>query len=167
MNTRKSFRQQGFRQQGLTLVEIIVAIAIFSIIMLALSGTIVSGLQLRRDNTLESQALAYAASVLEQHKSFWADPKNYACYNPDSANGLGGEDCPPAVYAPALPPVPQAFANNLVTIDISCVDLAGNTVANATCKAKTPPLRRVAVAIKDQQGKVRANLLTEIGNPQP
>jgi prepilin-type N-terminal cleavage/methylation domain-containing protein len=155
------------KEQGLTLVEIIIAIAIFSIIMLALSGTIVSGLQLRRDNTLESQALAYAASVLEQYKSFWADPKNYSCYNPDSAGGLGNSDCPPGVYAPALPAIPEAFATTPIAIDISCVDRAGNTITNTACKSATPPLRRVSVTLKDQQGKVRANLLTEIGNPQP
>jgi prepilin-type N-terminal cleavage/methylation domain-containing protein len=155
------------KEQGLTLVEIIIAIAVFSIIMLALSGTIVSGLQLRRSNTLEAQALAYAASVLEQYKSFWADPQNYACYNPDSAAGLGGADCPPKIYAPALPPVPTAFVNDPINIQIACVNSAGGIVPKAACKAATPALRRVAVTLTDQQGKIRANLLTEIGNPQP
>jgi prepilin-type N-terminal cleavage/methylation domain-containing protein len=155
------------KEQGLTLVEIIVAIAVFSIIMLALSGTIVSGLQLRRSNTLEAQALAYAASVLEQYKSFWADPQNYACYNPDSAAGLGGTDCPTGVYAPALPPIPAAFASDPINIQIACISSAGEVITKDTCKAETPALRRVAVTLTDPQGKIRANLLTEIGNPQP
>jgi prepilin-type N-terminal cleavage/methylation domain-containing protein len=158
------------KKQGLTLVEIIVAIAVFSIIMLALSGTIVSGLRLRRENTLESQALTYAASVLEQYKSFWADGENFRCYNPDSQFGLTRPGCDPAkIYWPNTPPIPSSFQNDPISIDVSCADLSGAIINNATCKAGKfiPPLRRVTVSLKDQQGKSRANLVTEIGNPNP
>jgi prepilin-type N-terminal cleavage/methylation domain-containing protein len=160
------------KKQGLTLVEIIVAIAVFSIIMLALSGTIVSGLRLRRENTLESQALTYAASVLEQYKSFWADGKNFRCYDPDSPAGLTRVECqtvPVRTYWPNTPPIPSSFQNDPISIDVSCVDLSGAVIDKTTCKVDKfiPPLRRVSIILKDQQGKLRANLVTEIGNPNP
>lgn len=160
------------KNQGLTLVEIIVAIAVFSIIMLALSGTIVSGLRLRRDNTLESQALTYAASVLEQYKSFWADGKNFRCYNPDSPSGLSTPECqtlPAKVFWPDIPPIPSSFQNDPLSIEVTCVDLDGNIISNATCKDDNfiPPLRRVSITLMDQQNQQRAQLTTEIGNPNP
>ncbi len=160
------------KNQGLTLVEIMVAIAVFSIIMLALSGTIVSGLRLRRNNTLESQALIYSASVLEQYKSFWADRLNFQCYNPNNPAGLNRTKCqttPPRVYWPNTPPVPDSFQNDPISIEVSCVDLKGNIISNTDCENDgfIPPLRRVSVTLKDQQGKPRAQLVTEIGNPNP
>ena len=160
------------KNQGLTLVEIMVAIAVFSIIMLALSGTIVSGLRLRRNNTLETQALTYAASVLEQYKSFWADATNFQCYNPDNPAGLNRSKCqtvPARVYWPNTPDIPSSFQNDPVSIEVSCVDLNGDVISDTTCKDNNfiPPLRRVSIILTDQQGKARANLVTEIGNPNP
>lgn len=159
------------KRQGLTLVEIIVAIAVFSIIMLALSGTIVSGLKLRRSNAIESQALSYAASVLEQYKSFWADPLNYQCYDPDSPGGLSIPKCqtvPARTYWPSIPPIPSAFKDDPISIEVTCIDRQGTTISNTACKAANfiPELRRVRVSMTDLQGKLRAKLVTEIGNPK-
>jgi prepilin-type N-terminal cleavage/methylation domain-containing protein len=159
------------KRQGLTLVEIIVALAVFSIIMLAVSGTIVSGLRLRRTNALESQALTFAASVLEQYKSFWADPLNYKCYDPDDEYGLGHDtDCTKEIksFWPAVPSIPAAFQNDPIYITISCIDRSGTVIVNTTCTAPgfIPELRRVSVTITDLQGKPRASLVTEIGNPK-
>jgi prepilin-type N-terminal cleavage/methylation domain-containing protein len=160
------------KRQGLTLVEIIVALAIFSIIMLAVSGTIVSGLRLRKSNALESQALTYAASVLEQYKSFWSDFTNYQCYNPYSDEGLSNnskciEDAGRKFW-PAVPPVPAAFQDSPINITISCIDRSGTVISNTTCTAAgfIPELRRVSVTITDLQNKTRASLTTEIGNPK-
>lgn len=159
-------------RQGLTLVEIIVAIGVFSIIMLALSGTIVSGLKLRRNNTVESQALAYAASVLEQYKSFWADYDNYRCFTPDGPGPNPNKDkCPAPSYWPDIPVLPAIFKETVTTpaVETFCINRDGSVVAKTECLKKefTPALRRVVVTLRDQQDKVIASLLTEIGNPIP
>jgi prepilin-type N-terminal cleavage/methylation domain-containing protein len=159
------------RQQGLTLVEIIVAIGVFSIIMLALSGTIIQGLQVRRNNSVEAQGLSYAASALEQYKNLWADYKNYKCFHTDDIQGGRGVDgCEPTViYKPELPSLPPTFQVNFITFE--CLNLAGTPYAETKCNNSddsfVPELRRVTVTLKDQQGKVRASLFTEIGNPLP
>jgi prepilin-type N-terminal cleavage/methylation domain-containing protein len=160
------------KRQGLTLVEIIVALAIFSIIMLAISGTIVSGLKLRKSNALESQALTYAASVLEQYKSFWSDFENYQCYDPDNPSGLShNPKCTEDIgqsFWPAIPPVPAAFRDDLINITVACIERDGDVMSNAACTAPgfIPELRRVSVTITDLQNKTRASLMTEIGNPK-
>jgi prepilin-type N-terminal cleavage/methylation domain-containing protein len=132
------------RSQGLTLVEIVVAIGVFSVIMLALSGTIVQGLQLRRNNSVDAQANAYAASVLERYKNFYAVSKNF-----DDRT------------SPVFQPVPPALKEVVAGIDttITCINKAGAEVAS-DCE-----LLRVSVTVRDFAGKARTNLVTEIGNP--
>ena len=136
------------KTSGLTLVEIIVAIAVFSIIMLALSGTIVQGLQLRRKNSVDSQALAYATSILETYKNFWSDSDNFRF-----------------ARTPEFPATPPALetADPVTDIAMTCLKVDGNeeTTMGAACA-----LRRVQVTVKDLKGDVYANLVTEIGNPK-
>lgn len=158
------------RQAGLTLVEIIVAVGVFSIIMLALSGTIIQGLQVRRNNSAESQALAYAASVLEQYKNAWADFENFKCFNSDPAEVRRNiSTCTAASYEPLIPAVPTGFKPDFIAF--ACLERDGDSIANATCNgnddAFAPDLRRVTIILKDQQDKIRAQLSTEIGNPIP
>jgi prepilin-type N-terminal cleavage/methylation domain-containing protein len=159
------------QQAGLTLVEIIVAIGVFSIIMLALSGTIVQGLQVRRNNSIESQGLAYAASTLEQYKNLWANYENYKCFHPNRvAGGRNVDGCDPTItYVPDLPSQPTVFQANFLTFE--CLNVAGvpylETECNNNDSSFVPELRRITVTLKDQQNKVRATLFTEIGNPLP
>ncbi len=127
---------------GLTLVEIIVAIGVFSIIMLALSGTIVQGLQLRRNSSIDSQALAYATSILETYKNFWSS----------SAKFSAGD-------TPTLPSTPGSLQPAGIS-DSGCLDTNGNA------SAMRCDLRRINVEVLDSDNKVRASLVTEIGNPE-
>jgi prepilin-type N-terminal cleavage/methylation domain-containing protein len=133
-------------QKGLTLVEIIVAIAVFSIIMLALSGTIVQGLQLRRNNSIDAQSIAYATSILETYKNFWASSAKYTANKP-----------------PTLPTTPLGLQEAVANTDIllSCLNADGSDSTTTTCA-----LRRVHVRVKDLKGTIRADLVTEIGNPE-
>jgi prepilin-type N-terminal cleavage/methylation domain-containing protein len=162
MNTNK--------QAGLTLVEIIVAVGVFSIIMLALSGTIIQGLQVRRNNSVESEALVYAASALEQYKNLWADYENYKCFTSDPDPTIVGRniDGCTKVYKPNIP-TPPAFKANPFSFE--CMNRKGFAYPEAKCNGTDssfiPELRRVTVTLKDQQDKVRAVLFTEIGNPIP
>jgi prepilin-type N-terminal cleavage/methylation domain-containing protein len=162
MNTNK--------QAGLTLVEIIVAVGVFSIIMLALSGTIIQGLQVRRNNSVESEALVYAASALEQYKNLWADYENYKCFtsDPNPTVVRRNIDGCTKVYKPNIPTTPAFKAN---PFSFECMNRKGVAYPEATCNGTDssfiPELRRVTVTLKDQQDKVRAVLFTEIGNPIP
>jgi type II secretory pathway pseudopilin PulG len=129
---------------GLTLVEIIVAIGVFSIIMLALSGTIVQGLQLRRNNSVDSQAIAYATSILEFQKNFWSS---------SSAFKLGTTTTPPTT--------PNGLKPATVTLS-NCLNADGtDTTGPEVCA-----LRRIRVQVFDLQNVPRADLITEIGNPE-
>jgi prepilin-type N-terminal cleavage/methylation domain-containing protein len=167
MSTKKQVSTK--KQAGLTLVEIIVAVGVFSIIMLALSGTIIQGLQIRRNNSIESEALVYAASGLEQYKNLWADYESYKCFTSDPAAFRRTIDgCDRATYKPDIPS-PAAFKPN--PFSFACLDRKGNAYPEAKCNGSDssfiPELRRVTVTLKDQQDKVRAVLFTEIGNPIP
>lgn len=137
---------------GLTLVEIIVAIGVFSIIMLALSGTIVQGLQLRRNNSIDSQALAYATSILETYKNFWSSSTKFA-----------------AAETPTPPATPSGLAaiNPATNMTFTCLNADGTNAAPAIPpKPKVCALRQVHVTVKDLNGKIYADLVTEIGNPE-
>jgi prepilin-type N-terminal cleavage/methylation domain-containing protein len=155
------------QQAGLTLVEIIVAIAVFSVIMLALSGTIVEGLRVRRNTSAESEALAVAASALELHKNAWADYENYKCFSSTSAK-RSLPVCSNASYQPMIS-IPSAFKQN--ALSYTCLNSAGveypATQCNNSNDTFVPEIRRVTVTIRDQQDNVRAQLFTEIGNPVP
>jgi type II secretory pathway pseudopilin PulG len=139
---------------GLTLVEIIVAIGVFSIIMLALSGTIVQGLKLRRDNSIDSQALAYATSILETYKNFWSSSANFAGTDTDT---------------PTLPTTPSGLKviDPITDMTFACLNADGTDAPPATpTKPRVCALRRVHITVKDLKGKIYADLVTEIGNPK-
>lgn len=152
-------------KKGLSLVEVLVALAVFSIIGVAITALMVQGLQVRRENALNTQAQAYASSVLESYKSHWANVENYKTFDQD----LDTID--------NLPDKPAAFALELseINIDTECIDLNGVPWEEDRCSPSSPtstftvapPLRRVTVKLIDQEDKVRANLVTEIGNPRP
>lgn len=139
---------------GLTLVEIIVAIGVFSIIMLALSGTIVQGLQLRRNNSIDSQALAYATSILETYKNFWSSSANFAGNDTDT---------------PTLPTTPAGLQiiNPTTNMTFACLNADGTDAPTPTPpNPRVCALRRVHITVKDLNGKIYADLFTEIGNPK-
>lgn len=138
--------------RGLSLIEVLVALAIFSIMGVAVTGIFVQGLQVRRQNVLNTQAQAYANLVLEQYKSAWSDPTKYETHQD-----------------PSLPPAPKVFEIdriNRIDIDVLCAYLDGSTKDD--CDADdTPPLRRVHVKLIDYDSKLRADLVTDIGKPRP
>ncbi len=138
------------KKQGLTLLEVLIALAIFAIVMIAVSSTIVSGLQLRRSSQLDAEAQNYAASVLERYKDFWSSLNNYKTQ----------PTIPPEPLTPPLPAQPAAFP--FMAINYACIDTDGTVLV---CDSSDPPLRRVSVTLTDLNGKVRAQLATEIGRP--
>jgi hypothetical protein len=113
--------------------------------MLALSGTIVQGLKLRRDNSIDSQALAYATSILETYKNSWSSSEEFV-----------------DAKTPTLPATPPGLEvlDPSTDMTFTCLDAAGNPVST-NCD-----LRRVRVTVKDLKGKIYADLITGIGNPK-
>lgn len=142
-------------KRGLSLIELLIALAVFAIMGVAVTGIFVQGLQVRRQNVLNTQAQAYANLVLERYKSYWSDPDKYDKH-----------------ATPDLPPAPKAFELdriNRVEIERFCAYLDGTHKDETSCDsdAETPPLRRVQIRLVDYDGKLRADLVTDIGKPRP
>lgn len=148
------------KRKGLSLVELLVAVAVFSIVMLAVSGLIVQGLQVRRQNEVEVRAQSYAVAVLERFKSFWGEAANYKDFDKDDLSTWPG--------LPDDTDIQAIFSAGTLSLETSCLDLSGTELTDADCQPPAlPPLRRIQVTLEDDEGKRYANLITEVGNPSP
>jgi prepilin-type N-terminal cleavage/methylation domain-containing protein len=151
------------RTQGFGLVEIVVAIAIFSIVMAAVSSSLISNMQLRQRNQKSLAAQQYALEALEIHKNHWSIVDNYR-----------GRTTSTPFTAPSAPNL-VAFDNRrpgyvqTPTYSYSCLSSAGTmlplTTNSLNCSVSNPDLRRVTVVITDLNNTVLARLTTEIGRP--
>ncbi len=153
------------RKEGLSLVELIVAIGVFSIIMLALSGTIVNGLQVRRKNNAQAHAVAHANAIIEAYKNDWSNISRYTDYDPTNLTTL-----PARLPSHANLPFPDSGIN-VNADECGYYDTAIKKIIPysdaATCTAnKGGVLRFVTVTIEDAQGKELVNLTAEIGKPK-
>lgn len=138
----KQHRAAKSKQSGFSLVELMIAVSIFAVVMLLVSGIIVNGLRARKTNALNLTAQTYASSVLEQLKKKWAVDLAYK--KPEIT--VNKE---PDGYEPP-------------TITIDCIDVDGSVLASGTAC----PLRRVNVKVYDVNQVLRAELMTEIGAPK-
>jgi prepilin-type N-terminal cleavage/methylation domain-containing protein len=151
-------------ERGLTLIEILVALSILSIISLAITGLMVSNLQLRRQNQLDLEAQQFAYALLERHKDHWSVRERYT-YNGDISNNIprfiqelnSGLISPPGGISSA-------------DISYACLLSDGDSAITdpsqpLNCSQTDPPLRRVTVRLFDNRGTLRASLSTEIGKP--
>ena len=159
-------RHKKQRSNGFSLIELLVAISIFAIIMTALSGLIVQGLRLRRVNELESQAQAYAATVLERYKAYFSVNRNYDEY----VNGLTDREALNDIFSETSRgenlELPTAFEDEAnLTVTTWCIDVEGNEIADCTAETR-PPLRRIRITLSNQD-TVYADLFTEVGDPSP
>ena len=152
------------RAKGLSLVEVIVALTIFSILGVTVSALMTSSLGLRRNNQALTDAQVAAQHILELHKNHWKVIENYEF---DTSRGTI-----------ALIPQPLRSNQSLASIiphgsslslEYGCLRSNGNVITGSgqglSCSENNPPLRSVRVIIQDSQGIVRANLRTDIGRP--
>lgn len=162
------------KDRGLTLVEVLVALGIFAIVSASITALMTSGLRTRQvsQRTLNAQQVAYA--IIEDHKNFWSVKGNYTI-----KTGTGATNqilLPNWGSASYLQNVGVEVAN--IGLSYGCLDADGtdrtNTVAPTVittqaqvlnCSVGDPGLRRITVTIQDSQGRVTANLTSEIGKP--
>jgi type II secretory pathway pseudopilin PulG len=136
------------RIQGLSLVELMVALSFFAITAAALFSFTMSNMQLRRGSQFDNVAIQYANSIVEAYKAHWSVLDNYTNGADPNISNITDTSYPPNFQAPER--------NTAICLQTNRQVIPCNG---------TPPLRRLTVRIRDQQGKVRAELTTEIGVP--
>ncbi len=134
--------------RGFTLVEVLVALAVLTIVLGVVAASIGSSLQISRQSRINAFASEYVQSVVERYRAHWSVPANYA--------------------AGSTPPDLSALASKLqsagltATINATQVINPDGTTFTGTGQ---PPLRRIVLEVR-QGSNVRARLVTDIGNPQ-
>ena len=69
-------KKQLFKSRGLSLIEVLVALAMLGAVILVSAGLIIP-LRVTRDSNVETQALTYARSYIELVRQWWLDPNKY------------------------------------------------------------------------------------------
>lgn len=145
---------------GFTLIEVMVAVAILGIILIAVSGLMTGNLQLRRASNRSTEAQQLAASYMEAIKRTWSVLDNYIGRSIDSAGN--------PVYGPLIMPDPPAdprAAGYTFNVDITCLDLAGSPVDCSVGVTNNPELREVRITVIEPNGTSTGSLVTQIGRP--
>jgi prepilin-type N-terminal cleavage/methylation domain-containing protein len=136
------------RTKGLTLVEILIALAVLSITLAIFTASMGSSLDVSRRSRIDTIASEYAQSVLERYRVHWSNPANFASgTHPDLAdlqNRLSSAGLRASIRTP------------------SPVNLDGSAFTGTTA----PPLRRVVVEVY-RGTQLMTRLSGEIGNPRP
>lgn len=152
-------------QDGLSLLEMLVALVFFAVLTIAVSGLMVSGLRVRRGSQLEIEAQQAAQSLLEQAKDYWSVLENYRI----PTVGASEEDILPLFIrdqnelAANLPESVTAAAFTLGCLESDGTDIS-DTNAPLFCSEDNPDLRRIGVTLTDASGETYT-LSTEIGRP--
>ncbi len=135
---------------GFSLVEVIVAIAVLGVILVAVGGLMTGNLTLRRSSNRATEAIQISSSYLEAIKRHWTVLDNFV-----------NESMPPA------PEDPRA-ENYWFRVDIVCVDLDGTVLS--VCPP-IPELRQVRVTAYETDWEanpdatVLESIVTQIGRP--
>jgi prepilin-type N-terminal cleavage/methylation domain-containing protein len=142
-------------KRGLTLLEVLISMAIMSVLVTVIGYAISSSLRVGQESRRNQDATEVAQAIIERYRTFWRDVGNYTCKKtPDVADLLG-----------KLPGYD-------ITINVAAAFKPdGTAVSQPTCKngnitGETPPLRQILVTIS-QGARVRARLETKIGDPNP
>lgn len=134
--------------QGLTLIEVLVALAIFSIIVVSVLG-IMPGIYRTNGSTRDAQeANNYARSVTESFRIHWMTPTTPAA---------GSTDRYPAFTAGTLPTLPATPTG--LTCDTP-------VVANKTPGVSPTTRRSVSLTCTTKQGNKKATYTVEFGRPE-
>jgi len=136
--------------KGLTLIEVLIAMAIFVILMTAVTQSLLPLFGLTRESRIQLNANQQAQQTLEAIRGAWLDADRYK------------KTCAPLHLPPG------------VTVQVQALDKEAqpvNSLAFSTdCTLAVPdpcsvPAKRVTVIARDAKGKVRARLTLDIRRP--
>lgn len=140
------------RDQGFTLIEMLVAVGILAVVVVVMASGVTSNLRAAQYTRTSAQAKAYAQSVLEAYRSAWSEVDNYRLKSVPDLSGL-----------PALPAPYQAKAPAVRITDVALVDAAGNDITTAK-DTNIVQVRQVEVTVfRDTESAVV--LSTRISDP--
>ena len=151
------------RQRGLTLLEVLISMAIMSVLVTATGYAISSSLKIGQENRRNQDAAEVAQAILERYRTHWRSFDSYA------TKGV------PAGLSTLIAKLPGSYT---VTINPNTTlnpdgSVASDTTVIPPVSPKTiptysnvPSLRQLTVEIKEGS-RVRAWLETKIGNPTP
>jgi prepilin-type N-terminal cleavage/methylation domain-containing protein len=136
------------RTKGLTLVEILIALAVLSVTLAIFTASMGSSLDVSRRSRIDAIASEYAQSVLERYRVHWSNPDNFA--------------------RGRHPDLPADLQNRLSSTGLhaSINTLPVNPDGSAFTGTTAPPLRRVVVEVY-RGSQLMTRLSGEIGNPRP
>lgn len=155
-------------QTGFSLVEVIVALAIFALLSSAAGLLMTSGFDLRQSNREKSEAQQFARQALELHKEHWSLKENY------KQEGVGENVIPKIVRLPATSPEILDYLPDGMSLDIdySCLSTNGTSLYSneglLNCSSQNPPLRSVVIKLYKGTGTNVVEILsvkTEVGQP--
>lgn len=149
------------KRTGLSLVEILIAMAVLTILVTAVAYAVTGMMNITRDSRITSAAADYAQAVVERYRTYWRDPSNYfdasVATDPDY----------PAYYA-TVPDISD-LANKLISDGGSSYHVIVdphemlNPDGTAFTSADKPPARRLRVTVEQPTGRIRVQLSTIIG----
>ena len=127
---------------GFSLVEVIIAIAILGVILVAVGGLMTGNLTLRRSSNQATEAIQISTSYLEAIKRHWSVLDNWVTGS-----------------LPSAPEDPRADRYSF-QVAVTCLTVDGTQI---TCPAN-PELRQVVINATTDDERVE-RLVTQIGRP--
>lgn len=147
-------------QTGLTLLEVMVAIALFAVLMAAVSSSLPSMFRLNRSTTSVQSISSHAKNVIDLTRSFWLTP---------TTSTTPGSDHYPNLTSGTLPDdLPETPPN------LTCLDPVTQEVTSMVKPGSTsvPPVtwttrRRITVSCRDKASSgAYTDFVAEIGRPE-
>lgn len=138
---------------GLTIIEVLVSIALLSVIVLVVLTPLTGFFGLTRKNNQQVSATQAAQRAMESLRGDWLNPARY------EQNCLSD------------PAVLETFRSNPLNIEVTALDVNGNVIGNLAqpgacgvggAAGTIPPLKRVRITQSDAQGKLLAELIVEV-----
>lgn len=136
------------RQDGFTLVEILVALSVLAIVVVATSALMVGTLNLSRTNKERAVLNTYTQAVLERYRNAWNDQQNFQTAAPPSLANL--------------PTLPRAFTTRAPEVRFRWLRADRTEVPSSS--SEVPALREVRVIVYRGTASA-ADVKTWIGNP--
>jgi len=139
-------------RSGFSLIEVLVAAAIFTFLMLAVTQSLIPLFHVTRETRVQTDANQEAQALLERIRSEWRDKNKY------------DKSCVDLT-------LPANATVQVQKLDQRLHPMAGGHSTHLPdCSSATPdpaPVKRVTVEIKDRRGRVRARLSLDIPEPKP